>query len=192
MKKFFLVLFFWVLTSNSAQAATISFTTADEVVVDEELAIQMMVETDGENINALEGEIVWPAGKLDLIAVNDDFSIISLWIRDPTLLVTTTAGRLPFAGLIPSGYGEPSGQILTLVFRPRLADEATITSKEILVLLNDGKGTPARTITKQFDLTIQSNRILPPVWLYVLFLIVGIIIAILIWWTIRRRKFLAI
>ena len=193
MKKLFLAFSFWLLAAGLTHAATIGFVIPDNrVVMDEELKVELVLKTESENVNALEGGIVWPSDKLELIGVQDNFSVVSLWIKDPNKLATSTLGQLPFSGLIPSGYGEPRGQILTLIFRPLVSGPASITVKDGLILLNDGKGTPAETIIEPLNFKIRSTRGINQLWGYLFFLIVGIIIVILLWRIIRRRKSFAV
>ena len=187
MKKLFLIILLLPLMPAFTQAATLGFVAPSQVVMGEEIEVEVTIATGGENINALEGKIIWPTDKLELVKVDDVFSIVGLWLKEPKLSITTS-GSLAFAGLIPSGYSEPTGQILTLVFLPRTSGQAQVRAENISVLKNDGLGTPVSTTVNELDLEITEGGAFNQHWLYILFSIVAIIISIFIWWVFHRRK----
>ena len=182
--------FSFLVFSSRAQAATINFTITGRPVVGENFTVEMGLKTEGQSVNALEGEVVWPNDKLELVAAPNEFLIISLWIRDfqPAIV---PVGRLPLAGLIPSGYSEPEGEILTLVFRARSVGPAIVTLNNAQVLLNDGRSTAATTTIEPLKLVVRSNRA-ASIGPYILFLIVGMLILFIAWRIIRRKNYLAV
>lgn len=98
---------------------------------------------DGENINALEINVEYPAEFVKLKDWSNGNSIVSLWIKEPK----NNNGIFSFQGIIPGGYNEKKGLLLVLYFESLKEGDAEIAIKDnSLVLLNDGEGTEAKTL----------------------------------------------
>ncbi|MFA5023314.1 MAG: hypothetical protein WC385_00645 [Candidatus Paceibacterota bacterium] len=141
MKKYFLILslsLFWLIPVFSVQAATINWQLADNKTV------LLIINTKGEKINTIEGEIVFDANRLKLKSVSDANSIINLWISRPQ----AKQNKVSFAGIISNGYSG-QGLVLALTF----SSDTDLIAKDfnnlirlssLNVLLNDGSGRQAR------------------------------------------------
>lgn len=104
------------------------------------------VDTEGEDINAIEGHLNFPQDKLEIIDTGKGGSVLSLWPKEP--FYSNQTGEISFTGGIPGGF-QGQGELLSIIFRvlPRIVprESASITFKEdSKVLLHDGKGTPAK------------------------------------------------
>lgn len=101
--------------------------------------LDIAVDTQGQDINALEGKILFPAEILKLKEVRDGNSIINFWVERPTV----SDAPVSFSGIIPGGYQFPRGFILTLVFEANAEGQGVVAVDAARVLLNDGNGTQA-------------------------------------------------
>lgn len=130
---------------------------------------EVRIDTQGECINAVEVNLVFPENILEIKDFSKGGSILSLWVEEPSF----NNGLVSFSGGIPGGYcgiisGDPgqSNVLGKLVLRARETDakllHETEAKLEILqssqVLLNDGKGTPAEMATKPSIFTIMSEK----------------------------------
>ncbi len=108
--------------------------------------VEVRLNTEGEEINAIEAYLEFPQDKLEAVNIGKGESILTLWIKEPSF--SNQTGEISFGGGMPKGFnGE--GKLLTLIFsvnqRNIQRESASITFKEedCKVLLNDGKGTEA-------------------------------------------------
>ena len=95
--------------------------------------------TENENINALEGKIVFPEKLLELKEIRTGDSIISFWIEQPE----ASNGEILFSGIILGGYLGKKGLIFSAVFQSRQEGRDPIEIRDVRTLLNDGEGTEA-------------------------------------------------
>ena len=103
--------------------------------------ISVLLNTGGNNINALRVDLRFNPKKLQVASPTAGRSFISVWISQPTY--SNVTGKLTFQGGTPSpGINTSSGLVSTITFRAIAPGPTTIsildTSK---VLLDDGRGT---------------------------------------------------
>jgi hypothetical protein len=108
--------------------------------------VEVKLDTEGEEINAVEGYLNFPEDKLEIIDIGVGGSILNLWPKSPSY--SNQTGEISFLGGIPKGF-KGEGKLVSATFRvlPRVDPHQSfsITFKEnSKVLLNDGKGTPAK------------------------------------------------
>ena len=117
----------------------------------------MTLDTQGEEVNAIEGGISFPSAILELKEIKDGNSIINFWIEKPA---QKGNGLVQFSGVIPGGFngvlspyykGGKPGRIFGLVFSAKKENVGAIEVKSASVLLNDGKGTPANVQISNFS-----------------------------------------
>ena len=104
--------------------------------------INLKVNTEGEEINTVEGNLKFSRDLLKFIDFIKGDSILSLWVQEPAYF--KEEGKISFLGGIPDGF-RGDGKILSIVLQTISLGEAKISFQDISkVLLNDGKGTPAQ------------------------------------------------
>ncbi|MES2470860.1 MAG: hypothetical protein V4526_01345 [Patescibacteria group bacterium] len=117
-----------------------------EISKQQEFAIDLLLDTKGETINAIEGEVVYPEGALQLVAVHDGNSIVPLWVQK----AEDNNGRIAFSGIIPGGFkglvdplSYPSlypGAVFKLIFRGTEKGIGEIKLENVRLLRSDGHG----------------------------------------------------
>jgi len=86
----FLVFISGLLNISFVDAADLNFySKLPEVGLNEQFKVDLFLNTEGENINALEGKILFPADQLELKEINDGGSIVSFWLEKPKVLNNT-------------------------------------------------------------------------------------------------------
>jgi hypothetical protein len=123
--------------------------------------VDLMLEPENESINAVEGKIVLPPDVLGIYAVSDGNSIVSLWIDKPQVSADSS---VIFSGIIPGGYQDTNGLILSLILKAKQTGSASISIADARALLNDGLGTAAKlaTTTLNLKLTAATSSFTPP------------------------------
>lgn len=146
-----------LLVPLSSFAVSTSFIIPEDTIrVGDMFVVEVFLDTEQDNINALEGVVTFMGG-LELEEIRYSGSIISIWVTKPS---ERSSGVVDFAGIIPGGYqASPEkvgrGNLFTLVFKATEKGDASITIKpESKSYLNDGEGTEVliKESTKQFSI----------------------------------------
>ncbi len=126
------------------QAAGFSFSSPAKIGVSQEFQVDVKVNTQMEQVNALEGKITYDAKLLSLEEVREAGTVISLWAKDPAQ--NKSAGAIEFSGITPGGFNtaDQPKNIFSLVFKTRDQGNVTITGQNFIALRNDGQGTSAQ------------------------------------------------
>jgi hypothetical protein len=110
-----------------------------EVAPNQTFEVSLFLDTQDDDINAVEGTVEFPADLLELKEIRDGNSIINFWVERPTVSQTSVA----FSGIIPGGYRFPKGLVLSLVFAAKGNGSGIIHVEKARTLRNDGQGTEA-------------------------------------------------
>lgn len=121
-------------------------------------SVSVFLNTGGQNINAVEVDLRFPADRLQVVSPLSGQSVVSLWAAPPSF--SNTEGRINLKGGIPSpGIRTNAGNIATISFRVTGVGQAAIRfTGESKVLLDDGQGTDVLADTRGAVYTLE----LPP------------------------------
>ncbi|MEY4731650.1 MAG: hypothetical protein RL681_596 [Candidatus Parcubacteria bacterium] len=103
--------------------------------------VSLYVNTSGNNVNALDAQLEYPADKLQVVSPTAGKSIINIWVSQPSY--DNHAGKIRFQGAIPTpGINTSAGLISQVAFRVTSIGTAILRFTDgSRVLLNDGHGT---------------------------------------------------
>ncbi|MEA3344156.1 MAG: hypothetical protein U9Q16_00525 [Patescibacteria group bacterium] len=127
-----------------------------EIQIGDKFEVGFFLDTEDEDINAIEGKIVFPETLLNIKEIKDGNSIINFWIERPKI----SDKEILFSGIIPGGYSGKRGLIFSVVFQSTQEGKGLIEIHNIKVLLNDGKGTEAGVTTSNLQFVISKQA--PP------------------------------
>lgn len=142
MKKIFpvlIILIFSFLVGTEVQAAVLYLMPQSQTVYQgDSFLVEVKVDTEGEEINAVEIGLAFPSNLLEAVDFSKGNSILQLFAEEPKI----QPEEINFLGGTPGGFnGE--GLLAKITFFGKEIGKAEINFKENLkVLLNDGKGTP--------------------------------------------------
>ena len=152
--------------ATRANAATYSFTTSSAVVhLGEQIAVDVMIDPEGQNINTVSATIDLPPN-LAYVGMDDSSSIVGLWVDDPTY--NPDADTFSFSGVIPGGFSglidpfstdgshKSGGVILRLLLKGANVGAGTISYEAADAYLSDGLGTETPVDTKTLSLLIDT------------------------------------
>ena len=131
--------------------------------LDKEFQVEVMLDTEGQSINAIEGKILFPLNLLELREIKDGDSIVNFWLERPSVKMENL---VIFSGVIPGGFegvlspyyeGYRPGKVFSLIFVTKNIGEGAIVAKDVKVLLHDGLGTPAKTSIFDFNFKIHEK-----------------------------------
>ncbi|MBU4256970.1 cohesin domain-containing protein [Patescibacteria group bacterium] len=139
-------------------AAEVSFDTkTQEIRAGQLFEVGVFINTDNEEINAIEGKIIFPQDLLKIKKINDGNSIINFWI-DPVRNCVSNGVKKPneicFSGITPGGYNDIQGLIFSITFLAKKGGNGAIEFTGVKVLRNDGKGTEAPLTISNFQFLI--------------------------------------
>ncbi len=161
----FSVLCAFVFSSVNVSAAELFFgSTGREVGVGQLVEFGVFLNSQGETINAVEGEIVFPIDMVELRQIRDANSIISAWIEKPTE-DENIKGKIHFSGIVPGGYTGNKGLLFSFIAEAKKLGSITISSLNEQILLSDGQGTPAKLARAPITIygtNTTSSLFLPP------------------------------
>lgn len=153
---------FFCCSLPSVQAASF-FWSPDKVEgsAGAELRLGLFLDTEGEEINALEGKISFPLDNLELKEIRDGGSLISFWLDKPSLPrdCPNNICSLSFSGIIPSGYSGKQGLLLSLVFLSKESGSGEISLNSLKALKNDGLGSEAQLKYKNLAFNLLSSEL---------------------------------
>ncbi len=130
--------------ATPALAARFNWQAADVTVgVGETVSVTLFLDTQGADINAVEGTITMPENVFSFVDVYTDSSIITLWTRQPE----ASQQSVRFSGITPGGFEGPNGRLLSLQLVAQKVGDWQLSLPDVLVLKNDGTGQSVRTTT---------------------------------------------
>lgn len=148
------------LVAGSVAAAEISVTSAGkEIGVNQRFEAAVSLNAKGENINALEGSLTFPADIILPKEIRDGNSIVNFWVERPKIVGGNT---INFSGIIPGGYAG-SGPIFSVIFETKKPGNGWLEIKNGKILLNDGSGTETRVEIFNFQFLVSEGGAAPPV-----------------------------
>jgi len=119
--------------------------------------VSVFVNTEENNINAVEVNLKFPPELLQVTSPTASFSFISIWADQPSY--SNKDGTISFKGGVPNpGIKTSAGLVSTVTFRAKAPGTAKISiSDSSKVLLSDGKGTNIlkSTANGEYSLVLQ-------------------------------------
>lgn len=139
-----------------------STATNNKVAIQEQFKVTLKLDTQGAVINALETRIAYPHDLLRLAGIENGSSFLTMWLESPH----EQDGQISLSGVTPGGFSgvidaltypkTSPGDVVTLIFEPIQAGEATISATSSTILLNDGHGGVATLTYQPITVTVQN------------------------------------
>jgi hypothetical protein len=153
MNKFLFTILVLLLFPAVIFAAGLSFkSNSSELTQNQEFLVNILLDTNGEYLNAIEGKLVFPANILDIKEIRDGNSSINFWIEKPN---NSESGVISFSGITPGGIFGKKSLLFGVVFNTKKDGPGSIDFSEIKILKNDSKSTSAEIKTSNFQFLIS-------------------------------------
>lgn len=151
---------FYILYSGAVQAAQLYFEPGTlELAPSEQFKINLFMDTQGEDINAIAATLSYPLDALNLVKIQEGGSILNFWVEKPK---ERKGGELNFSGITPGGFNGASGFILSVFFEVKNFQSGSIKLKDTATHLNDGEGTQTNIFLSDFQFFIDENKLEVP------------------------------
>ena len=138
-----------------AVAAEITLETNKEHVAMGEQFIVSLSITSEKSVNAVQGQIVFPASNLEFKDVRSGNSSITFWVEGPDV---ESPGVISFSGITPGGFSGNDRLVFSAVFEGVKDGEIVFALKDVQVLLNDGLGTKDDVSSNEVATTVTGER----------------------------------
>ena len=152
----FIGILFSIFIPLGARAATLYLLPQSQIIHrGETFLVEVRLDAEGEEINAIEGNINLPLDLLEFVDFSKGESILSLWPKEPII----SDNSLSFIGGAPGGFkGEE--RIGRIILKGKMEGKGEINFKEdSKVLLNDPLGTSAKLSTFGANFTILAEKL---------------------------------
>ncbi len=159
----FLIITAGVTVGRSAGAAVVSLSPpALTIARGETVPVQVVVDTEGESINVIQGAVTYPTELVDIVEVRRGSSILTLWPEPPT--VDHARGVVRFVGGVPNGRIARDAEVLTLLVAGQHSGSGLMSfdTSQSTVLLNDGAATPTPVSGLPVPLTVSARTYAAP------------------------------
>lgn len=113
--------------------------------------INVLLDTENEEVNALEGALVFPPESFEIQEIRDGSSSVMFWVVRPRV----TGDKIVFSGIIPGGLQEDKSLLFSVVAKPLHGGSASFGIQDPKILLNDGNGTAASVQTRSLAFDIE-------------------------------------
>ncbi len=164
-KLFSTILSLIIITApNVASGASLEFMPKSlSIPQSEPFTVTILLDTEGESINAVDGFLSVPKEFGDNITVTDSGSIVTFWVTSPDWDPSSRA--IKFSGTIPGGYSGKSGILFSLVFPSYSGGELdpALSLSQLNAYLNDGLGTKVELKITAFKLGEGSSALDPEI-----------------------------
>lgn len=130
-----------------------------EIGVGGQFEVAIFLNTENQDINAIEGKLLFSKDLFELREIKDGNSIINFWVEKPR-----QTEEVVFSGIIPGGYTGNKGLLFSAVFYAKKEGKGFIEIRNPKILLNDGQGTETKTKASVLEITVSTKEpsILPP------------------------------
>jgi hypothetical protein len=135
-------------------AAKLSVTANPSVVLGQSFQVNVALDTQGDDANAIQGELMFPPGLFTLEGINDGASPVSLWIEAPH---ETSPGTISFSGIIPGGFTGTASSVVGIVLVPVATGAGEVGIQNAQLLRNDGQGSAIALATMGQTVAIVSS-----------------------------------
>src|SRR3989344_1896109 len=122
-----------------------------EVKTGEQFVVDVIVNSEVQ-LNAVEGQLIFPEDLLSVREIRDGNSVINFWVEKPR---ESALGRIAFSGITPGGFSGPNNFVFAVVFEAKSEGEFMLTLQGTTALRNDGAGTKEPLSVRNVDIVIE-------------------------------------
>ena len=153
---------FFAGTAHAESSSIFFKPSATAVGVGDEFTVALMLDSGGQIVNTIAGDMTFSDSILRLERVLTANSVVTSWIESPII----SGNSVTFSGIMPGGYdsvvnptdnSRNPGLVLTLVFSARQSGPAVLAFSDSHLYLNDGMGTEARVIALPYTFSVSQR-----------------------------------
>lgn len=136
------------------------FPESGSYAIGDEFSISVNINTDGELVNVVEGDVSFNTKDLEIVELSQEGSILDFWNIEPTY--DEKKGTVTFAGGIPSGYVGDDGTVFSITFKALSNVSSRVRFLAgAAILASDGYGTNILKELNSGVYTLSSREVIP-------------------------------
>jgi hypothetical protein len=146
-----------------ARAASLTLSPAEKsLTVGQTFSVTVDISSPDQAMNAVSGDIAFPADKLRVLSVSQTDSIVNFWVQNPSFSNAASAGDVSFQGVALSpGFVGTAGEVVVVQFKAVAPGAAPVTFSSGSILANDGNGTNILSSMQGASYTIVAASSVP-------------------------------
>lgn len=130
--------------------------------IGQNFTVNVFVSSTDQSMNAMEGIILFPVDKLNVVSISKSGSIINLCTQEPSF--SNSSGTVGFGGIVLNpGFTGSAGKMISINFKAKATGDAVVSFSSGSILANDGKGTDILSGFGNARFNIESGAPAPPV-----------------------------
>jgi hypothetical protein len=154
-KIFFSFLLFGFLPLSAVAASLSISPQSGTFEVGDKVTARVMV-SSSESINAISGQVSFPAAIFNVESVSKAGSILNFWVSEPDF--SAGVGTLQFEGVALNGFQGGTGTVISVVLRAVKVGSGNISFKSGKVLANDGQGSDVTGSLTGATLSVEAKK----------------------------------
>ena len=152
----FAIFMFGALFVMNAEAATMYLSPSGRTFgINQELSVEVKVNTEEAFINAAEATVRFPAHILEAVDVDRAASAFNFWVEDPE--ISNEEGTVRFIGGTTKGISGDSLHVLKMKFRAKGVGSAEFSISDAAATASDGKGTNVLSAVKGTTISVGAQ-----------------------------------
>lgn len=152
----FLTVFGLMIFSVPAEAAVVTIDSDFNTLhVGDVFTVDLFVDTEGQTLNAIEMELIFPEELLEYVSNDDGESPVSLWIDKPFY---HDLNLITLAGITPGGFIDREVNVLTITFKAKKIGQGNIEISKADLLIHDGLGTAANVTKQNLHISVSEGE----------------------------------
>jgi hypothetical protein len=157
--KLFILFIFVFFFSRNVLAASLELNVEKNTIQAGEIfTATILLNTEGQSINTLEGDLKYDDKLIKAESVNIGNSFISFWVEKPDIKIS---GTIHFSGITPGGISASNSEVFKVMFRTLKTGNTSLLLNNVNLFLNDGKGSLVSTkITNANIKIVQGNGVM--------------------------------
>ena len=155
----FIVALFFIIPFVSHAAILSVFSETNELSVGQEVAVDVIIDTEEIAINAAQATITFPAETLEVSKIDFLGSVFNFWVEEP--FADNDAGIITFIGGTARGITGEDLKVATITFKSLGSGLANITPGDAVITASDGKGTNVLSSVEGTTLNVDVTTFVP-------------------------------
>lgn len=146
--------------TNTTFGARLFFDTAyTSMAPRQDFVVNVLVNTEGQSINAVQGEIEILGQSVNVSKINSGDSVINFWIEDPhkSMLKNQTHTRISFSGIATAGFSKEKSPLFSFVINASEVGDIVLNTSSLKILKNNGTGQDVEVTTVPLTLSVAEG-----------------------------------
>lgn len=141
----------------TVSAAEVFFSAERDILpAQDNFLVEVFIDTETDQINAVEGTVIFPEELLALKEIREGNSALNFWLDRPEL---KGAGEIYFSGMTPGGFSGSDRFLFGIVFETKELGTGNLEFSDAVALINDGLGTQTEVEKKNFDFEVSATAV---------------------------------